>query len=199
VDPAPSADGDWTGDERERLLIWLQGVLLPGAARRLPVHAAAMVLSEALARVGRPRPTQLSAVVPLRAVVTDQDDVALARDWFALSDPDRVRPLVVEIDGGDDARVAQRGLAVLRVANELTGGVLTLAVLDPDDRPELARTAPLAGGGSSRHRLAFACTAPEWSLRMGAWLVELLVDACRHEHIDGSITVHVRDAGATAA
>ncbi|QKW51529.1 hypothetical protein [Streptomyces buecherae] len=177
--------GDWTDDNEVHQLGWLQGgVLTAPLGPALPVRPIALVLSEALARVGEVTFTGLHALLPLQAVERNTAfHPAVLAPWFRLADPDIQHEIVVTVStrpaecriSGDDV------LAVRDAMRDMAGEVVDVSMsVTRDDPPgldlDLGRALHTEG---MREVMRLGCRTHEWSPDVAVWLVEMVADGLR--------------------
>ncbi|WP_447035612.1 hypothetical protein [Streptomyces sp. DSM 118878] len=177
--------GDWTQDGEVHRLAWLgAGVRTDPPRPGLPVRPIALVLSEALARVGAVTFTGLHALLPLRATERDTafHQIELA-PWFGLADPDARYEVVVTVscrpgEGGADEHDAAALCEAVREKSQ--GAVDVFAPVTKGGLPGL--DLDLDGAVHTegmREAIRFGCGTREWSPDMAVWLVEMTAEALR--------------------
>ncbi|MET7622669.1 hypothetical protein [Streptomyces sp. NPDC005408] len=176
------AGGDWTQDGKVRELAWMSAEI-PVDVRepRLPVLHVARILSDAVNRIGRVRFTGLHAVLPLQELVGDaSDDLEAMRNWFALADPSKSFSVSLTVAAGPTA--SGKEMAVCRAVSERLGDIAGVEVAAGLlDVSGMADVDGEHGYNKGRERgvMRFACRAPEWSVDVAVWLVEVVGDALR--------------------
>lgn len=189
--------GDWTDDGRVHQLGWLQaGVLAAPLRPGLPVRPIALVLSEALTRVGEVTFTGLHALLPLQAAERNtafhQTELA---PWFGLADPDARHEVVVTVSGrpaecgmSEDDLVAVcdavRDMAqeAVHVSVSVAEGGLPGLELDLDRVLHTQRMREVA---------RFGCRTREWSPDIAVWLVEMVADGLRGVGLSAQLVITV--------
>ncbi|WP_206506791.1 hypothetical protein [Streptomyces chrestomyceticus] len=186
--------GDWTQDGNIHQLGWLQaGILTDSPRPGLPLRPIALVLTEALTRVGAMTFTGVHAVLPLAAVErnTAFHQAELA-PWFGLADPDARHEVVVTVscrNGTDGHSGTGTGdaEAVCEAVREMARETLDFSVSadSPDSGNQGARPGldlDLDGGVHTvgmREVLRWDCRTREWSPDIAVWLVEMVVEGLR--------------------
>ncbi|WP_030686791.1 hypothetical protein [Streptomyces sp. NRRL B-1347] len=196
--------GDWTQDGAVHQLAWLgAGVSTDPPRPGVPVRPIALVLSEALARVGAVTFTGLHALLPLEATERDTafHQIELV-PWFDLADPDARYEVVVTVscrpgEGGADEHdaaalreaVRERAQDAVDVFEKVADGELPGLALD------LGRSAHTDG---MREVIRFGCGTREWSPDIAVWLVEMTAEALRDAGRLAPVVVTASLAGSPA-
>ncbi|SFO07477.1 hypothetical protein SAMN04487980_105511 [Streptomyces sp. cf124] len=191
--------GDWTDDGRVHQLGWVQaGVLGESVLPGLPVRPIALVLSEALARVGEVTFTGLHALVPLRAgernTAFHQAELA---PWFGLADPDARHEVVVTVSGLPSACALDEdgSVAVCDAVRDMAQDSVTdfsasaaAAGLPPGLELDLDRVLHTQG---MREVARFGCRTREWSPDVAVWLLEMVADGLRGAGLSTRLVITV--------
>ncbi|MFI9048340.1 hypothetical protein [Streptomyces sp. NPDC053427] len=186
--------GSWAPDGRVHQLAWLQAGLLTDPPRPgLPVRPIALVLSEALARVGEVTFTGLHALLPLQAAARNtafhQTELA---SWFGLADPDARHEVVVTVScrpekGGKSGKGRMRGkgdgdaVALCEAIRERAQGAVDVSVSAtecglPGLELDLGRVVHAEG---MREVIRLGCRTREWSPDIAVWLLEMIAEGLR--------------------
>lgn len=192
------AGGDWTQDDQQHELAWLQAAISPSSAR-LPIQSALSVLSDVLTRVGRWRLEAVHGVLPVSAAGDGRADLATVWSWFTLADPARPTRVTIRVASNEARKLADSTPSLCDQARERSYGLLSFTpVQSPSEDPLKRRmtgeifTQGMSGGAQ------IECVAPEWSVDIAAWIMDIVVDVLRGSALlaEALVTVTVDPADA---